>query len=105
MTINVIEYTPIFKKGFKRAKKKHYDMSKLQIVIELIVAEERETLVKKYNDHSLKGSHKGLRELHIERDWLLVYKIVNQKLKLYLLATGSHDEVFRESKSQIKNVE
>lgn len=28
MTIKVIEYTPIFKKGFKRAKKKHYGITK-----------------------------------------------------------------------------
>lgn len=98
MTIKVIEYTPIFKKGFKRAKKKHFDMNKLQTVIELIIAEETERLTQQYRDHALKGSHKGLRELHIEKDWLLVYKIVNHELKLYLLATGTHNEVFRETK-------
>lgn len=54
--------------------------------------------MREYNDHQLTGSHEGLRELHIEKDWLLVYKIVNRELKLYLLATGNHNEVFRESK-------
>lgn len=32
MTIKVIEYTPIFKKGFKRAKKKHHDVTKLHLL-------------------------------------------------------------------------
>ena len=98
MKIENIEYSPIFNRGVKRAKKKHFDLSKLEKVIRLIVAEEEDLLIREYRDHQLKGSHKGLRELHIEKDWLLVYKIVNQELTLYLLTTGSHDDVFRESK-------
>lgn len=98
MKIENIEYSPIFNRGVKRAKKKLFDLSKLEKVIRLIVAEEENLLIREYRDHQLKGSHKGLRELHIEKDWLLVYKIVNQELTLYLLATGSHDDVFRESK-------
>lgn len=98
MRIENIEYSPIFLRGVKRAKKKHLDLSKLEKVIRLIVAEETDVLNREYRAHQLKGSHKGLRELHIEKDWLLVYKIENQELTLYLLATGSHDDVFRETK-------
>lgn len=98
MTIKNIEYSPIFNRGVKRARKKRLDLSKLEKVIRLIIAEEVDILIREYRDHQLKGSHKGLRELHIEKDWLLVYKIVNQELTLYLLATGGHDDVFRESK-------
>lgn len=89
--------SPIFKRGFKRAKKRHLDPNKLTEVITLIVQNKSEILLKNYKDHQLKGSHKGLRELHLESDWLLVYKIDKNELKLYLLSTGTHNEVFRES--------
>ena len=96
--IKQIEYTPIFKRGFKRAQKRQLDLAKFQAVLDLLLAEETEILLRQYKDHQLVGSHNGLRELHIEKDWLLVYRIVDQELKLYLLATGKHDEVFRETK-------
>lgn len=98
MKIKEIEFTPVFKRGYKRAKKKHLDVTKLERVIKLIVEGDTTTLIREYNDHQLVGSHKGLRELHIESDWLLVYKIDGKELKLYLLATGNHNEIFRESK-------
>lgn len=70
-------------------------MEKLREPIELIVKGDTGTLKRKYKDHALKGDLKGKRELHIEGDWLLVYQIENNNLELWLLATGSHDEVFR----------
>ncbi|MFV0561029.1 MAG: type II toxin-antitoxin system YafQ family toxin [Enterococcus sp.] len=68
MKIESIEYTPIFRRGFKRAKKKHLNMDKLTAVIELIMTRKTEILINNYRDHALTGSHKGLRELHIEKD-------------------------------------
>lgn len=73
-------------------------MSKLATVIDLLVNQEKELLIRKYRDHALKGDQKGDRELHIERDWLLVYRINNNELELILPATGSHDQVFRKSR-------
>lgn len=43
-------------------------------------------------DHPLKGNWKGRRELHIEPDWLLIYRIKNNTV--YLERTGSHSELF-----------
>lgn len=50
----------------------------------------------KYKDHILKDNnyYKGCRECHIEPDWLLVYKVVNEELILYLVETGSHSDLF-----------
>ncbi|MGX7137792.1 type II toxin-antitoxin system mRNA interferase toxin, RelE/StbE family [Enterococcus silesiacus] len=48
-----------------------------------------------YKDHALKGNKKGLRKLPIENDWLLIYRIDNGCLELWLLATGSYTQVFR----------
>ena len=38
----------------------------------------------KYKDHSLLGEYKGLRECHIEPDWLLIYYIENNTLNIVL---------------------
>lgn len=62
-----VRETPIFRRDFKRIKKKHYDMTNL--------SREKELLTKKYKDHSLVGNWHGYNELPIEKDWLLVYKI------------------------------
>lgn len=48
-----IKYHSKFKKDIKTIKKRNYDLSKLQKVIE-ILAEEK-TLPAKYKDHSLTG--------------------------------------------------
>lgn len=90
-----INYTPTFTRNYKALKKKHYDMRKLSRVIDLLINQDHEELVRKYKDHALKGNRKNDRELHIESDWLLVYRIEHDILELVLLATGSHDQVFR----------
>lgn len=88
-----IEFTPSFKRDYKRMMKKHYDETEYKKVIELLVNMEQEILRTKYRDHALQGNWKGYRELHIQPDWLLVYKIDNKKLILTLVRTGSHDKI------------
>ncbi len=92
-----IRLAPPFERNYKALKKKHYDMSKLDEVLDLLIDQRTDVLIRKYKDHALKGNKKGLRELHIESDWLLVYRIDNDYLELWLLATGSHDQIFRNS--------
>lgn len=72
-------------------------MKKFEAVLNHLINRDKTTLTSKYKDHSLSGNLKNFRELHIERDWLLVYQIKNDELVLLLIATGSHDEVFRNS--------
>ena len=69
-------------------------MSKLDKVV-LMLAEEQK-LPFKYRDHALTTSkyYKGLRECHIEPDWLLVYRVDNDVLTLFLAKTGSHSYLF-----------
>jgi len=47
-----------------------------------------------YDDHPLVGNKKGLRECHIEPNWLLVYEIDHGVLVLVLTSTGSHADLF-----------
>ena len=51
----------------------------------------------KYFDHPLQPSkdYKNCRELHIEPDWLLIYKYSNDNVILYLLRTGTHSDLFK----------
>ncbi|MGO5439837.1 type II toxin-antitoxin system RelE/ParE family toxin [Megamonas funiformis] len=87
-----IKYHSKFKKDIKTIKKRNYDLSKLQKVIE-ILAEEK-TLPAKYKDHSLTGVYQDFRECHILPDWLLIYRIDKDILTLVLSRTGTHSDLF-----------
>lgn len=88
-----IEQTPIFRRDFKRMKKKHFNIDELKKAVETLVKQNKERLQTKYKDHALKGKWKGYRELHIQGNWLLIYKIDDKKIVLTLTRTGSHDEI------------
>ena len=83
-----------FNKQLKKAQKQGKDITKLNIVVKKLANGEK--LDQKYKDHSLNDNkyYKGCRECHIESDWLLVYKIINGELILYLVETGSHADLF-----------
>jgi mRNA interferase YafQ len=88
------EFTGQFKKDYKRAVKRGCKPEELQKVITMLVNEE--PLPKKYQDHALVNSrnYKDMRECHIEPDWLLIYKIVQDNLILKLIRTGNHSDLF-----------
>lgn len=74
-------------------KKRHADVAKVKQVVELIVIQDKKQL-EKYKDHVLKGDWQGFRELHSEKNWLLIYFIDKEQLVLTLMRTGTHDELF-----------
>lgn len=80
-----------FKRDVKRAKKRGKDLSKLRTVLSLLI--ERKPLPASCFDHPLKGNWKGYRDVHIESDWLLLYRIVGNEL--HLARTGSHADLFQ----------
>lgn len=86
--------TPRFKRDYKAIMRKRYDESKFIAALEMLMAEDGETLRRKYRDHALKGEWEGFREIHIEADWLLIYRIDRDVLQLVLTRTGSHDDLF-----------
>lgn len=95
MTTMKVEQSSLFVRQFKKYKRMNYDTDKLLRVVQLLVASDGQTLVSKYRDHALTGEWRGYRELHLEKDWLLIYQIVNSRLVLLLVATGSHDSLFK----------
>ena len=86
--------TSQFKKDFKRIKKRGYNLSELQAVLDKLV--NREELEARNRDHALSGNYAGFRECHIKPDWLLVYAVDNDKLILTASRTGSHSDLFDE---------
>ncbi|HCH28172.1 MAG TPA: type II toxin-antitoxin system mRNA interferase toxin, RelE/StbE family [Ruminococcaceae bacterium] len=87
-----IKYESTFKKDFKRIVKRGYNIKLLEEVIEILAS--GQVLPEKYKDHSLIGDYSDCRECHIAPDWLLIYKINNNELILYLTRTGTHSDLF-----------
>ncbi len=83
--------TPKFKRQAKALFKKHFDSQEMEAVLEMLSAEL--TLPAKYHDHALVGDMQGYRECHIEKNWLLVYRVT--ETEIILVATGSHDDLFK----------
>jgi len=90
----ILETTSQFHKDYKRVKKRGYDLSLLQKVIDLLLADR--PLPLQYRDHALTGDKKAYRECHIQPDWLLMYRIERDRLILVLQRTGTHAELFFE---------
>lgn len=66
-------------------------LEELKKVIELLV--NNKSILVKYRDHELKGNHKGIRELHLKPDDLLLY-IKKEEEKIILMALSSYSEIF-----------
>ena len=61
-----IKYHTLFKKDFKRIKKRGYDISRLEKIVELLANEV--PLPEQFKDHNLSGNYNGFRECHIAPD-------------------------------------
>ena len=93
MTNYKITYTKEFKKSLKKVAKQGKNIDKLLNVVNKL--SKREKLAEKYRDHALYNDKKfkGCRDCHIEPDWLLIYKYVEDEIILLLVNTGSHSDI------------
>lgn len=81
-----------FRKDLKLAIKRGQDVRLLEAVVDRLAAQQ--PLEEKYRDHELSGDYGGFRECHISPDWLLIYKVKDNELILFLSRTGSHSDLF-----------
>ena len=79
-----------FHKDAALAVRRGKDTAKLRTVIALLTGDQ--PLPDQLKDHPLKGPLKGYRDLHIEPDWLLIYK--RDEKNLWLVRTGAHAGLF-----------
>ena len=93
MTKYKIDRSSRFKREYRLAKKRGYDIALLFEVIEILA--DGKPLPAKYKDHALSGKWSGNRECHITPDWLLIYQIKDDVLILVLVGTGTHSDLFK----------
>ena len=67
-----------------------HDPELMRSVIEILVVQDE--MPAEYRDHELEGEWAGVRDIHIEADWLLLYQISGQDL--VLVRTGTHKDLF-----------
>ena len=87
-----VKITSRFKKDYKLAKRRGFDITALEKIIEMLA--NGQTLPEENHDHLLINNYKGCRECHITPDWLLIYKLFGNVLVLELSRTGTHNDLF-----------
>ena len=87
-----VEYTTQFKRDLKLAKKRKNNIASLQKIMKHI--EHEEPLSARFRDHPLTGNWRAHRELHIEPNWLLIYKMIPEEKVVIFVRTGTHSDLF-----------
>lgn len=90
-----LKETGQFKSDKKRIKGSgRYDWEKMREVVKELMNDR--LLDDKHRDHKLSGDYAGVRECHIEPDWLLIYDKSGaaESGDLILIRTGTHRELF-----------
>lgn len=88
-----IRKTSRYRKSLKKMLKRGKDIKKISAVVRMLAM--GETLPPQYRDHALSGDLAGLRDCHIESDWVLLYFYTeNGELVLTLSDTGTHSDLF-----------
>lgn len=85
-----LSQTAQFKKDIKRQLKKGKSAAKITSLLSILLS--GQALPPRYKDHPLRGSWKGRRDCHIEPDWILIYRISPEEIRLE--RTGSHSDLF-----------
>ncbi|MBR1648139.1 MAG: type II toxin-antitoxin system YafQ family toxin [Alphaproteobacteria bacterium] len=88
----VLKPSTQFKKDYKLCQKRGCNMAKMHAVFEILSS--GKMIPAEYHDHPLGGKYKGYRDLHIEPDWVLIYKVEGNSIVL-LTATGTHADLFK----------
>lgn len=91
--------TNLYKKELKLMLKRGRNGQKMFDIVTMILdnanqgVEHHLLLPEKYCLHKLIGKYKGYWECHIEPDWLLVYYLDDEVLRLE--RTGTHNDIFK----------
>jgi mRNA interferase YafQ len=88
-----IEFTKLYLKDLKLARKRNFDESKLNDLIKILISGDR--LPARFIDHKLKGNFNGYNECHITPDWLLIYSKDKSIKLITLIRTGTHSDLFK----------
>ena len=81
-----------FRRDVKIAAKRGLDVEILKKVVGLL--ENEIPLPERFRDHALTGDWAGFRECHLRPDWLLIYRVEQERAILHLARTGTHSDPF-----------
>lgn len=79
-----------FKRDHRLCLKRNYDMGLLSATVATLRIPA--VLPSQNRDHGLSGNWAGYRECHLAPDWLLIYKVEGNELRL--ARTGTHADLF-----------
>ncbi len=85
-------YTKQFKKDMKRGQKQDRNIEQFKLIARTLLS--GRLLDPIFRDHRLVGNYKGRRECHVESDWLLIYKLEEDRIIFERI--GSHADLFSE---------
>lgn len=80
-----------FVKSLKKYRSNKAVLTELKIVLNFLIYEK--PLPEKYKDHELRDNLKGIRELHLKTDDLLLY-IRKEGKSITLIDIGNHANIF-----------
>ncbi len=86
-----VSQTRQFFRDVKRMRKRGKDLAKLQEIVKLLA--EGTPLPPNHRDHPLTGPWQPSRDCHIEADWILIYTVGKELLRLE--RTGTHSDLFK----------
>ncbi len=87
-----VSQTKQFSRDIKRMRKRGKDLGKLREIVRLLA--EDVALPPHHRDHPLIGPWQSSRDCHIEPDWILIYTIEGNSLRLE--RTGAHGDLFKD---------
>ena len=85
-------YTGQFKKSLKLCVRRGLDVNVFKTVLDIL--QEQGQLPAEYRPHKLTGKYTGCWECHIQPDWLLIWEQDDRQLRLILVDTGTHSDLF-----------
>jgi len=85
-----VSQTSQLKKDIKKQQKRGKDPSKLKLAIGTLLS--GQDLPPKYKDHALIGNWGDNRDCHVEPDWILIYQLREDELRLE--RTGTYADLF-----------
>ncbi len=86
-----IRFSSSFKKELKLMIKRGKNPHKLEEVIILLCSNDE--LPAKFKDHKLIGNFMGCRDCHLEPDWIVIYR--NLENEIIFERTGTHSDLFK----------
>ncbi|MDD4836926.1 MAG: type II toxin-antitoxin system YafQ family toxin [Synergistales bacterium] len=80
-----------FKRDVKLQVKRGKNIEKLKDTLKILISTGE--IPTQYNDHPMLGNWGSHRSIHIEPDWILIYKLDEECLSL--IRTGTHSDILK----------